>query len=161
MSPERSTPVKKVDSVSYKIGELARSVGVGVETIRFYERKGLLPEPPRRRAVHHRGYRIYGEQARRRLEFILRAKQLGFSLAEIGSLLELRSSDQAGCQDVREQAVCHLKDVEERLQDLERIRDALMDLIEECGSNNTVEKSACPILFFLESADGHAGEPKR
>lgn len=139
------------EKTSYKIGELACEAGVGVETIRFYEREGLLPEPPRRRAVHHRGYRIYGPDALNRLQFILRAKQLGFSLAEIRSLLELRASEQAGCAEVREQAALHLKDVEERLRDLRRMRGALRQMIKSCDASPDDE--SCPFLIYLNESE--------
>ena len=134
-----------------RIGELARLAGVGVETIRYYEREGVLPEPPRRGAVHHRGYRIYGDKALRRLKFILRAKQLGFTLAEIRSLLELRTSEEAGCREVREQADRHLKDVEERLGDLEGMRRALRLLIERCDA--TSDDGTCPFLDYLNEEE--------
>jgi len=146
--------------IQYKIGELAREAGIGVETIRFYEREGLLPEPPRRRAVHHRGYRIYGDEALRRLKFIRRAKELGFTLAEIRSLLDLRFSDQTGCLEVRVQAARHLNDVEERLRDLVRIRDALTNLIDKCEAKKDVGESECPILHYLENADKKPNEQK-
>lgn len=132
---------------SYKIGEVAREAGVGVETIRFYEREGLLPEPPRRRAVHHRGYRVYGPESLHRLRFILRAKQLGFSLAEIRSLLELQSSEEVDCQIIREKAEHHLSDVEDRLKDLQRMRHALQQLIDQC--DKTADLDGCPFLEYL------------
>ena len=80
-----------------RIGEIAQSVGIGVETIRFYERKGLIREPPRRSS----GYRQYEAGAVRRLRFIRRAKELGFTLAEIKGLLELRAGPGTHCEDIR------------------------------------------------------------
>jgi len=81
---------------SMTIGKLAKRAGVGVETIRFYERKGLLPEPPRR----YSGYREYPESAIDRVRFIRRAKELGFTLKEIGELLELRIRPGTTCRQM-------------------------------------------------------------
>ena len=134
------------DNESYRIGAFARAAGVGVETVRFYEREGLLAEPPRRGAVHHRGYRLYGSEDLRRLRFIVRAKELGFTLKEIGALLALRAEGAGACEDVRAEAERHFADVEARLRDLTRIRNALRRLVEECAHSD----AACPILDFLD-----------
>lgn len=80
-----------------KIGEVAKQAGVGIETIRYYEREGLLPPPLRQRAIHHAGYRLYEEDTIRRLRFILLAKSLGFTLKEIGDLLGLRVDQSSPC----------------------------------------------------------------
>jgi MerR family transcriptional regulator, copper efflux regulator len=82
------------------IGELANAADVGVETIRFYERKGLLPEPPRSDA----GYRLYDAEAVRRVRFIRKAKDLGFTLSETKDLLDLRVTDTSTCEDVANRA---------------------------------------------------------
>ncbi len=126
------------------IGQLARRAGIGVETVRFYERKGLLPEPPRTRS----GYRLYPEEAVRRLRFVRRAKELGFTLAEIRELLELRAGPGATCAQVRERAREKLADIEARIRSLERIRAALQRLAEDCPASGPVAR--CPILAAME-----------
>src|SRR5262245_35107394 len=107
------------------IGQVAREAGVGVETVRFYEREGLLDEPARRAS----GYRQYTRDAVARLRFIRRAKELGFTLKEIGELLALRDDPGA---DVRARAAAHLTDIEARIRDLTRMRGALVQLIDTC-----------------------------
>ncbi|MEQ9398934.1 MAG: MerR family DNA-binding transcriptional regulator [Longimicrobiales bacterium] len=126
------------------IGELAEASGVGVETLRFYEREGLLPEPPRSEA----GYRLYGRDAVRRIQFILKAKELGFTLAETGELLALRVMDTAACDDVAAKARAKIKVIESRMRELGRVRRALDDLIAACAANE--ETGECPILEALE-----------
>lgn len=126
------------------IGELADASGVGVETVRFYEREGLLPEPPRTGG----GYRVYDADAVRRVRFILRAKELGFTLAETKELLELRVTDPAACGDVEATARAKITDIEARIQELERIRAVLGDLVRACAANE--QTGECPILDALE-----------
>lgn len=126
------------------IGELADAAGVGVETVRFYERKGLLREPPRSDA----GYRIYSQDAVRRLRFIRRAKDLGFTLSETKELLDLRVTDGSACDDVAERARRKVKIVEERVRDLNRIRRVLEDLVAACAVRG--ETAECPILEVLD-----------
>lgn len=126
------------------IGELADAAGVGVETIRFYEREGLLPEPPRSEA----GYRLYDTNAVRRVLFIRKAKDLGFTLSETKDLLELRVSDTSACDDVAERARRKIATVEERIRELRRVRRVLHDLVEACAAQT--ETSDCPILEVLD-----------
>ncbi len=128
------------------IGTVARLADVGVETIRFYERKGLIPEPPRTES----GYRQYPEETVSRIRFIKRAKELGFSLKEIGELLALRISPAATCEDIRVRAESKIADIEERVQTLHRMRKALAKLTAACRGGGSV--SECPILEAL--ADG-------
>lgn len=133
---------------SLKTGQLARLVGVGVETVRFYEREGLLPEPPRRPS----GYRMYPPDAVHRLRFIRRARELGFSLREIDRLLTTKGASGPHCERVQEQLAAKIADVEGRIADLRRVRDALVTLADDCESHGD---SGCP---FLEALDGTAGE---
>jgi MerR family mercuric resistance operon transcriptional regulator len=126
------------------IGELADASGVGVETVRFYEREGLLPEPPRTGG----GYRVYAADAVRRVRFILRAKELGFTLAETKELLDLRVTDPAACGDVEATARAKIADVESRIREMERIRSVLADLVRACAANE--QTGECPILDALE-----------
>ena len=109
-----------------KIGELARRVGLPIDTVRYYERNGLLP-PPARRAS---GYREYEEADIPRLRFVLRAKHLGFSLIEIRELLELSDEHVGNVGNLKAAATAKLAEVEERLGQLTRIRDALRSMIQ-------------------------------
>lgn len=127
-----------------KTGELAREAGVNVETIRFYERKGLLPEPPRRSS----GYREYPFGAVRRIRFIQRAKELGFTLREIKGLLELRVDPETTCDVVRERATEKIADVKHKIADLRKIEKALRKLTDSCSGSGP--KDDCPILIHLE-----------
>ena len=113
---------------SLTIGEAARRGGLGVETLRYYERRGLIEEPPRKRS----GYRQYPLEVVRRLHFILRAKELGFTLEEIVELLSLHPDPSTPCADVAQQIETKTRDIESRIADLERIRLALRDLKRAC-----------------------------
>lgn len=125
------------------IGQVARQAGVGVETVRFYERQGLLNEPPRRES----GYRQYSDDVVARLRFIRRAKDLGFSLKEIKELLALRVDPTTTCAEVRSKAEAKLVDVEEKIQALQRIKKALRKLTTLCTGRGPI--SECPILDAL------------
>src|SRR3954465_12227877 len=113
---------------SLTIGKVAGRAGVGVETVRFYERQGLLAEPDRRAS----GYRQYAEGVVARLRFIRRAKELGFTLKEIRELLALRLGDTATRSDVRKRAQAKVADIEERMHDLQRMKDTLLKLTATC-----------------------------
>ncbi len=126
------------------IGKVAKQAGIGVETIRFYERTGLLKEPPRNSS----GYRQYLPEAVVKLRFIKKAKQLGFFLQEIGELFNLRRQKDATCGDVRVRAEEKLKDIEEKIEDLTRMKEALAELVCQCSDDGAV--SECPILTALE-----------
>lgn len=128
------------------IGQLARSAGSDVETIRYYERRGLLPPPPRA----GNGYRRYPPDAVRQLRFIRRAKTLGFTLTEIGELLSLREAG-GNRASVKQLARARLADLESRLADLQRMRDALADLDRRCSGEGPV--SGCPIIEALNEDD--------
>jgi MerR family mercuric resistance operon transcriptional regulator len=129
---------------SMTIGRIAKLAQVGVETIRFYEREGLLKEPPRRVS----GYRQYPADTVDRVRFIRRAKYLGFTLKEIKELLSLRVAPRTRCAHVRERAEAKVRDIDEKLRTLEAMRDALTKLISECSGDGPV--TACPILEALE-----------
>lgn len=126
------------------VGRLAKSVGVNIQTIRYYERQKLLPRPRRQAA----GYRQYGPLDVQRLRFILRAKAVGFTLKEIAALLALRVDPQTGCQDVQSIAQEALHHIEDRLRELERFQTALIELIRLCSGKGPA--SECPILELLE-----------
>ncbi len=137
------------------IGELARAAHVGVETVRFYERKGLIRQPPR---PLHGGYRDYGEELVGRIRFIREAQQLGFSLAEIKELLALESDASADCGAVRRRAEAKRQEVEEKIRRLERIRASLSALIEACPGQGSLE--LCTIMETL-SGNGDETQPAR
>ena len=126
------------------IGKLAKRAGVGVETIRFYERKGLIPEPPRRSS----GYREYDDDTVTRVRFIRHAKELGFTLKEINGLLSLQLDPEKPCQDVNRRIETKLSDIDEKIKMLHRMKDALQRLSTQCGGEWSV--SDCPILEALE-----------
>jgi MerR family mercuric resistance operon transcriptional regulator len=129
------------------IGQVARQAGIGVETVRFYERRGLLAQPSRRAS----GYRQYTEDVVARLRFIRRAKELGFTLKEIRELLALRLDPDTTCADVRQQTQLKLAEVEAKISDLQRIRQALMRLTTSCWGQGPT--SACPILGALDNQE--------
>ena len=126
------------------IGQVARLAGIGVETVRFYEREGLLQEPERRQS----GYRQYGEEVVGRLLFIRRAKELGFSLAEIRDLLSLRDDPEATAGDVRGRAEAKIAEIEARVRDLQRMKRALLTLTATCSGHGPV--GTCPIIEALD-----------
>ena len=126
------------------IGELAERAQVNIQTIRYYERRALLPEPERTAS----NYRVYSGSTVQRVRFIKRAKELGFTLTEIKELLDLRSSASSCCEDVRARSKAKIRDIEEKLRSLEAMRAALTKLVRACsGEGPTVE---CPILESLE-----------
>lgn len=126
-----------------KIGELAQRAGVGIDTVRYYERQGLLPAPERMAS----GYRRYDQADVARLRFIRRAKALGFTLVEIQELLALsgRRADDMG--ELKAAASEKLVDVEAKLAELMRIREGLRTLVASCPGHGALEQ--CPILNAL------------
>jgi MerR family copper efflux transcriptional regulator len=132
---------------SMHIGRLAAEADVSVDTVRYYERAQLLPPPSRTPS----GYRSYSGTAVRRLRFIRRAKDLGFSLEEIRDLLTLSDDRDAGVESVREIATQRLADVETRLAELQRLRDGLKNLVDACPGHG--DPGRCPILNALTSGN--------
>jgi MerR family mercuric resistance operon transcriptional regulator len=131
-------------SERYTIGTLARHVGVNVESVRYYQRRGLLQEPARPPG----GIRRYAEQHARRLRFIKEAQQMGFSLEEVGELLSLE--DGLHCREVEAIAGRKLAMVRERKAQLGKIENVLAVLIGRCHGNRG--KLRCPLIASLESA---------
>lgn len=129
------------------IGQLARQGGVHLETIRYYERRGLIPRPPRTGA----GYRLFPLETVRRVAFIKRAQALGFSLREIKDLLALRARSDATCDNVAARAAAKIGDIDAKLQHLTAMRRALTGLIASCRRRDA--SAACPILDSLGSND--------
>jgi MerR family copper efflux transcriptional regulator len=128
---------------TFTIGEVARRAQVGIDTVRYYERNDLLPEAPRRLS----GYREYDGDDVRRLRFIRRAKELGFSLAEIRELLALSADRERGVRGVKARAQTRLAEVEARIRELQSMRRGLKHLIEACPGHGPLD--ACPILAAL------------
>lgn len=128
-----------------KIGELAAQAGVTIDTIRFYERQGLLPRAARTAAK----YRDFPPETLERLGFIKRARDLGFTLEEVAELLTLSAAQQAGARDVRELALAKLQDVQRRIAELSRIERSLSDLVCQCRGDQ-ITREHCPILQALQ-----------
>jgi len=130
---------------TYSIGQLAKQAGVAIDTVRYYERNGLLAPAGRLES----GYRRYGGTELKRLRFIRRAKALGFSLAEIQQLLAL--SDERSVAKIKRAAQARLAEVEGKLAELQRIRNGLRALVDACPGHGRAE--ACPILNALNEED--------
>lgn len=133
----------------FTIGTVARRAGVGIDTIRYYEREALLPQPTRRAS----GYRDYGVDVIERLRFIRRAKDLGFRLDEIRELLALSGDRERGVEGVKQRAEARLVEVERRIRELQRVKRGLRQLIDACPGHGPLEH--CPILRTL----GGEGQP--
>lgn len=136
-----------------KIGELAQRAGVRIDTVRYYERQGLLPPPVRQPS----GYRSYAPSDISRLRFVRRAKALGFTLEEIRELLALSGRREDDMGGLKATATEKLADVEAKLTELKRIRDGLKTLVASCPGHGALEQ--CPILNALDEDaqdEGHA-----
>lgn len=123
-------------------GQLAKATGVHVETIRYYERRGLIPIPSRRAS----GYRVFTQDYVGRIRFIKRAQALGFTLKEISELLALSDGNPV-CEDIRKFTEEKIKDIETRIHDLTRIKEVLQDLVNQCMGKKKF--SGCPIIKSL------------
>lgn len=131
------------ESENPTIGAFAKAAGVNVETIRFYQRKGLLAEPEK----PYGGIRRYGKADVARLKFVKSAQRLGFSLDEVAGLLRLE--DGSHCDEARELAEQKLRDVRARLADLQRIESALAQLVQDCCAGRGTVR--CPVIAALEA----------
>lgn len=128
-----------------KIGEVAERGGVNLQTIRYYEREGLLPKPPRLTS----GYRIFSADAVRRVRFIKRAQELGFSLTEIRELLAIRLDGKKNCSDVERLARAKVTEIDEKIRTLESMKRVLNSLAAACPGSGP--SSECPILESIDS----------
>ncbi len=133
----------EVKQMVFHIGELAEKCNVNKETIRYYERLGLIPKPSRTES----GYRIYTEQTVDRLNFIKRIQELGFTLNEIDKLLGVVDRDEAKCRDMYDFTVYKIEDIQQKIQGLKRIEQMLIDLKERCPANKDIYE--CPIIETL------------
>jgi MerR family transcriptional regulator, copper efflux regulator len=138
------TKTKPSSSRALTIGQVAKLAGVGIQTIRFYEREKVIEEPVRRES----GYRQYDEEIVRRLRFIKRAQALGFSLREISSLLALRVNPKESCKGVKKQAEEKLEEIERKIDDLKRMQKVLNDVTRACVASRPI--ADCPILQCFE-----------
>src|SRR5690606_2632384 len=134
-----------MDATSLSIGQVAKGAGVGVETVRFYEREGLVPAPKRRPS----GYRQYAADTVRRIHFVQAAKELGFTLREIRELLNLRVTVGRKCADVRKLAHEKLAAVDAKLTELQRMRAALAELAASCIDKGPTRE--CALLDALDA----------
>ena len=123
-----------------KIGAVARQAGITVETVRFYEKKGLLQPPARNES----GYRIYSPESLQHLLFITRSKELGFSLKEIKELLQLREAPDTTCTEIKAQAEKKIIEVERKIQDLEQIKEGLIQVTNSCPGAGSLRN--CTII---------------
>ena len=134
--------IKNVDK--FTIGKLARLAGVNIQTVRYYERAGLLHPISKTGA----GYRLYGEGELKRLRFVRHAKELGFTLKEIKELMELRVDSPSACAEVLKRAEEKLRDVEEKIEKLNELRGILNELTTACRERTPTGE--CPILKSIE-----------
>ena len=125
-------------------GVLATQTGVNSETIRYYEKIGLMPDPARSSA----GHRVYNESHAKRLSFVRRSRELGFTLEEIRELLELVDGGDYTCADVRDRTLTHLDDISKRIQDLQKLQRKLKSMAAKCDGGSAPE---CPIVDALYS----------
>ncbi|MGH7523016.1 MAG: heavy metal-responsive transcriptional regulator [Gemmatimonadales bacterium] len=130
-----------------RIGEVATEAAVGVQTLRYYERRGLLPKPRR----HASGQRAYVPDVVQRVRFIKRAQDLGFTLDEIGGLLALWTDSIKSCKQVEHRAAATLDRIQSKIDDLEQMRDALTQYVNACQQRRSLEE--CPILRALGGAE--------
>ncbi len=135
-------------SEALTIGQVADETGVGVETVRFYQRTGLIEEPPREGTKRRR----YAPETVGRIRFIRGAQNLGFSLKEVRELLDLRVVPGTSKAEIKAQAETKAAEIEEKMRDLQRMRDTLMKLIGACDGGGTLDD--CPILEAFDRGPG-------
>jgi len=137
---------RECELAEIRIGDLSHRTGCNIETIRYYERVGLLPQPPRSPSR----YRLYDIDDVRRLMFVRRSRELGFSLDEVRTLLALSAkSEQETCSEVRELAAHHLVDIRAKIADLRAMERVLADAVRRCNAGETL---GCPLIDSLTDA---------
>ncbi len=127
------------------IGKVSRETGCNIETIRFYEREGILPSPQRTAG----GHRIYNQSLVERIVFVRRCRELGFSMLEIRQLLSVVDQNNISCEQVKEIAERHLEDIAIRIEDLRKMQDTLGQLAQKCSGEDVPD---CPIIIALQRA---------
>jgi MerR family mercuric resistance operon transcriptional regulator len=130
---------------SFSRGALAKHSGVNGETIRYYEKKGLMPDPQRTAG----GHRIYAQSHLKRLSFIRKTRELGFTIREVRGLLDLVDSEEYTCAEIRDRTLVHLRDVEQKLHDLQLMQRTLTSMVSKCEGGLVPE---CPIVDSLFDA---------
>ncbi|NOR41844.1 MAG: MerR family transcriptional regulator [Gammaproteobacteria bacterium] len=136
--------MKLSEKTSYSVGDLATACGCKVETVRYYEKTGLLPNPPRTMG----GHRVYSLEHLKRLVFIRRSRDLGFTIAQISKLLRFIDEPDHSCGEVKTMAMLHARAVQKKINDLQRLQKALNEMAVRCkGRNYKVED--CPIIDAL------------
>lgn len=123
-------------------GELAARIGLNIETIRYYEQAGLLPPPPRSQG----GHRLYGQELVKRLNFVRRSRDLGFTLEEIRGLLRLVDGGKHSCAQVEAMALDHVREIRRKISDLKKLKKVLEEMAAQCSGNSVPE---CPIIDAL------------
>jgi Hg(II)-responsive transcriptional regulator len=134
-------------------GQVARQAGVNVETLRYYERRGLLPSPPREGS----GYRAYGSDAVRIVRFVKRAQELGFSLDDVEALLELAGGGPDGCEAVQRLTGERIAELDRRIADLQAMRTSLLRLVATC--HRPRRDRECPLIRSIETDAERGGDP--
>ena len=134
----------EMTTASYGIGTISKHTGVNIETIRYYERIGIMPKPPRTAG----GQRIYETAHLKRLAFIRRSRELGFSLDEIRALLRLVDGGDYSCGEVQEMTLAHIADTRRKIADLRRMERVLKDMAAKCDGGDVPE---CPIVDALSA----------
>lgn len=129
------------------VGDVARQAEVNVQTVHYYERRGLLPRPQRNAS----NYRVYPSDTPQRIRFVQRAQGLGFSLKEISELLSLRARSGARCADVLSRSEAKIAAIDEKVRTLTSMRNALAQLMSECGGSGSL--SRCPILDAMQDEE--------
>lgn len=137
----------KNENETFTIGKLAQRAGVNVETVRFYERKGLIQKPQ-----SSTGYRKYPNSDANKIKFIKKTQELGFTLKEAKDLLDLRVDKAAKCSTVKSKTDAKIKEVEEKINDLLKIKNTLLRLSESCSSRD-VSVTECPIIESFEEIE--------
>lgn len=132
-----------------KTGEVARKAGVSVDTVRYYEQRGLIDEPPRRAS----GYRQYPPRVIGRIRFIKQAQKLGFTLGDIEELLRLRDAPNTSCSDMLHRAESKLVEIDEKIAALSNMKTTLEELVDQCRRSQRQADSECPILDAMEAGD--------
>lgn len=138
------------------ISKIAKEAGVGVETVRFYERKGLVDQPPKPPSG---GFRVYPVETAERIRFIRQAQELGFSLREIKELLSLRTDPATDCADVRERAQVKLDEITRKMAQMKGIKTALEKLIAACPGQGALQ--VCSIIDAIEAPETTRTELKK
>ncbi len=139
------TEIKPLRAKRITRGVLSKRTGCNIETVRYYERVGLMPDPERSEG----GHRLYAEEHVRRLQFIRRCRELGFTVADIRALLNLVDRRDYTCAEVRDITIAHVDEVRRKIEDLRRLEVTMSGMIKECDGGAVPE---CPIIDALFDA---------